>query len=296
MLQAFKYYISQAFSSVFRNKLMVIISVSTLIFCMLLLGLAIAFGVNLGYISNQLESQFEIHAFVDLSYTEEAARGLEPSVQGIAGIADAKFCTKEEALQSLQEMLDHSNALAGLEEDNPLQFSYKITLKNIREAGNVETALAAIGGIESVSNRTDILGGISTFTSIARNISIFGMIIFAFIAVFIISNTIKLTLMARKKEIEIMKSVGATNAFIRSPFIIEGGIVGLIGGVISFIPAYFGYQGVVAWWQGWAGSFGMFDLAPVSQLSSIFLSVFIIAGIAIGALGSMISVRKYLEI
>ncbi len=296
MLQAFKYYISQAFSSVFRNKLMVIISVSTLIFCMLLLGLGIAFGVNLGYISNQLESQFEIHAFVDLSYTEEAARALESSIKGIAGIADAKFSTKQEALESLQEMLDHSNALSGLEEDNPLQFSYKITLKNIREASTVETALAAIPGIESVSNRTDILNGISSFTVIARNISIFGMIIFAFIAVFIISNTIKLTLMARKKEISIMKSVGATNTFIRSPFIIEGGLVGLIGGIIAFIPAYFGYSGVVSWWQGWAGSFGMFDLAPLAQLSTIFLSVFIVVGIAIGSIGSMISVRKYLEI
>ena len=296
MLQAFKYYISQAFKSVFRNKLMVLISVSTLIFCMLLLGLAIAFGVNLGYISTQLESQFEIHAFVDLSYSEEDARALESSVRNVAGIADAKFSTKEEALQSLQEMLDHSSALSGLEEDNPLQFSYKITLTNINEAKNVETALSAIPGIESVSNRTDILNGISAFTVIARNISIFGMIVFAFIAVFIISNTIKLTLMTRKKEISIMKSVGATNAFIRSPFIIEGGLVGLIGGIIAFIPAYFGYSGVVTWWQGWAGSFGMFDLAPLSQLSTLFLVVFIVAGILIGALGSMISVRKYLKI
>ncbi len=296
MLQAFKYYISQAFSSVFRNKLMVLISVSTLVFCMLLLGLAIAFGVNLGYISNQLESQFEIHAFVDLEYTEDEARALEPSVKSISGIADAKFSTKEEALENLKEMLDYSDALAGLDEDNPLQFSYKITLKNIREASNVESALMQISGIESVSNRTDILNGISSFTSIARNVSIFGMIIFAFIAIFIISNTIKLTLMARKKEIEIMKSVGATNAFIRSPFIIEGGIVGLIGGIISFIPAYFGYKGVIDWWTGWSGSFGMFNLTPLSELSSVFLSVFIIAGIIIGAIGSMLSVRKYLEI
>ena len=296
MLQAFKYYISQAFSSVFRNKLMVLISVSTLVFCLLLLGLAIAFGVNLSYISTQLESQFEIHAFVDLSYTEEQAKSLESAVKSISGIANAKFASKEEALESLKEMLDYSDALAGLDEDNPLQFSYKITLKDINQASGVESALLQIPGIESVSNRTDILNGISSFTSVARNVSIFGMILFAFIAVFIISNTIKLTLMARKKEIEIMKSVGATNAFIRSPFIIEGGIVGFIGGIISFIPAYFGYKCVIDWWTGWSGSFGMFSLVPLGDLSPVFLSVFFIAGIIIGSIGSMLAVRKYLEI
>lgn len=292
MFNGVGYYTSSAFHSLWRNKLMVVISISTIIFCLMLLGLAIIFGVNLRYVSTQLEAQFELHAFVDLNYTETQARALEPQIRQVGGISDLSFSTKEEALSDLRSMLDGSEALSGLDEDNPLQFSYKITLSNIRDASTVERALGKINGISSVSNRTDILNGITSFTSIAGNVSLFGMLIFAFIAVFIISNTIKLALMSRKREIEIMKSVGATNWFIRSPFIIEGIIVGLIGGVISFLPAYFGYGAVLSWWSTF---FGIFKFVPLSQVAILLLIVFLATGSIIGSIGSVLSVRKYLR-
>lgn len=294
MFNSLRYYFSQAFQSVFKNKLMVFISITTIIFCLLLLGLAIIFGVNLKYISNQLEAQFEVHAFVDLSYTQEQAKSLESKIASVPHVKTAKFSTKEEALESLRGMMDSSDALIGLEEDNPLQFSYKITLDNIRNASSVAEALKKIDGITNVSNRTDILNGITSFTSIAGHISLAGMIIFAIVAVFIISNTIRLAVMSRKREISIMKSVGATNGFIRSPFIIEGIVVGVIGGIISFIPVYFGYNGVLSWWSG-IFSFGMFKLVPLSDILILLLSVFLLAGCLIGAAGSMFAVRKYLK-
>lgn len=294
MLRAFKYYISQSVVSMLRNKLMVFISISTVIFCMLLLGLAIIFGMNLTYISDQLESQFEIHAFVDISYKESDAKKLESKIKKIDGIAAAKFSDKNEALKSLKNMLGNDNdALAGLEEDNPLQFSYKITLSDIKKAAAVEKALEKIEGIESVSNRTDILRGISSFASVAGHVSLAGMIIFAVISVFIISNTIKLGLMSRKTEIGIMKSVGATDGFIRSPFIIEGAIVGIAGSLISYIPIILGYKSAVTWWDG---LFGIFRLLPAEEISYILMGVFLIAGVVIGSIGSIASVRKYLDV
>ncbi len=293
MFNNFKYYVKQAFSGIFRNKLMVFISLSTVIFCMLLLGLAIIFGMNLDYISEQLESQFEIHAFVDLSYSNEQAKALEPAILKTENIANAVFCTKEEALDSLKGTLDSTEALAGLEEDNPLHCYYKITLEDIKAATETEKLLMAIPGIVTVSNRTDILSGITSFTSISRNVSILGMLIFALVAIFIISNTIKLTLMNRKKEIEIMKSVGATNTFIRSPFIIEGTTVGIIGGLIALIPANLGYNAFLSWWSGF---FGLFNLLNTGLISTILLFVFVLAGAFIGAMGSVMSVRKYLSI
>lgn len=294
MLRAFKYYISQSFVSMLRNKLMVFISISTVIFCMLLLGLAIIFGMNLTYISNQLESQFEIHAFVDISYKEADAKKLESQIKKIDGIAAAKFSDKNEALESLKNMLGNDkDALAGLEEDNPLQFSYKITLSDIKKANSVEAALRKIKGIESVSNRTDILKAISSFATVASHVSLVGMIIFAVISVFIISNTIKLGLMSRKTEIGIMKSVGATDGFIRSPFIIEGTIVGLVGGIISYIPITIVYQSVISWWND---LFGIFKLVPAEEISYVILGVFLIAGAVIGSIGSIASVRKYLDV
>lgn len=294
MLRAFKYYISQSVTSMLRNKLMVFISISTVIFCMLLLGLAIIFGMNLTYISEQLESQFEIHAFVDISYKESQAKKLESSIKKIDGVATVKFSDKQEALKSLKNMLGNDNdALAGLDEDNPLQFSYKITLSDVKKANSVEKSLEKIKGIESVSNRTDILKGISSFASVAGHVSLIGMIIFAIISVFIISNTIKLGLMSRKTEISIMKSVGATDGFIRSPFIFEGMIVGLVGGAISYIPITLGYNSVVSWWEG---LFGIFRLLPAENISYIILGVFLIAGAVIGSIGSVASVRKYLDV
>ena len=293
MFNNFKYYLKQAFSGIFRNKLMVIISVSTIIFSMLLLGLAIVFGTNLSFISEQLEASFEIHAFVDLSYSEDSARALEPDIAALENIKSAVFATKEEALKSLESTYDDAAFFAGLEEDNPLHFYYKISLADVDSAAAVEQALSQVPGIVMVSNRTDVLNGIISFTGIARNVSIIAMIIFALVAIFIISNTIKLTLMNRKREIEIMKSVGATNRFIRSPFIIEGTIVGIIGGLIAYIPAYLAYRAFFGWWTSF---FGLFNLVEIGTISALLIVVFIIAGGVIGAIGSMLSVRKYLSV
>lgn len=293
MFNNFKYYLKQAFSGIFRNKLMVIISVSTIIFSMLLLGLAIVFGTNLSFISEQLEASFEIHAFVDLSYSEDVARALEPDIAAVENIKAAVFATKDEALQSLESTYDDAAFFAGLEDDNPLHYYYKISLADVDSALAVEQALGKIPGIVMVSNRTDVLNGIISFTGIARNVSILAMILFALVAIFIISNTIKLTLMNRKREIEIMKSVGATNRFIRSPFIIEGTIVGIIGGIIAYLPAHFAYRAFFNWWTGF---FGLFNLVEIATISALLIVIFIIAGGVIGAIGSMLSVRKYLSV
>ena len=292
MFNAARYYISQSFENIFKNKLMVFISITTILFSLLLLGIAIIFGVNLNYISSQLEAQFEVHAFVDLEYTEEQARALQTDIDSVAGIKTAKFSTKQEALESLRGMMDSDEALTGLEEDNPLKFSYKITLTDISKASYVEEELKKISGITSVSNRTDILKGITTFTSVAGHVSLFAMLVFAIIAIFIISNTIKLALMSRKREIAIMKSVGATNAFIRNPFVIEGIIVGLIGGVIAFLPIYFGYNAIVGWWTN---MLGFFKLISANEISAMLFMVFILSGGLLGAIGSTLSVRKYLH-
>ncbi len=292
MFRAFRYYISQAAYGMTKNKLMVFISISTLVFCLLLLGLAISFGLNLNYISDQLEAQFEVQAYVDLSFTEDEARALESEIKRISGIKSFVFSTKEQELEIVRDMFDDEKAFEGLEEDNPLHYAYKFSLTNINMASSVEASLKKIRGIDSVSNRTDILNGITTFTSIAGHVSLIGMLIFAVIAVFIISNTIKLAVMSRKREIEIMRSVGATNGFIRSPFIIEGIIVGLIGGLIAFIPVYFGYGAVLTWWSG---LYGIFRLLPLESISMTVIIVFLLAGSIIGAIGSINSVRKYLN-
>ncbi len=292
MFRTFKYYISQAVGGMVKNKLMVFISISTLVFCLLLLGLAISFGLNLTYISDQLQSQFEIHAFVDLEYTEEEAKALADTIESVPGIKKAVYSSKGDELEIVRDMFDDEKAFEGLEEDNPLHFAYKISLTDINMAKSVQSALENIEGIDSVSNRTDILNGITTFTGVAGHVSLFGMIIFAFIAIFIISNTIKLAVMSRRKEISIMKSVGATNSFIRSPFIIEGVIVGIIGGLISFIPVYFGYGAVEAWWSG---LYGIFRILPLEKISVVILIVFLLAGSTIGAIGSVNAVRKHLN-
>ncbi|MFA7637283.1 MAG: permease-like cell division protein FtsX, partial [Monoglobales bacterium] len=272
MFNTFKYYLKQAFSGIFRNKLMVLISLSTIIFSMLLLGLAISFGTNLNYVSEQLEASFEVHAFVDLSYSEEAARALQPEIAALENVKEAVFATKEEALESLESTYDDAAFFSGLDQDNPLHYYYKISLADVDKASSVAQALTKIPGIVMVSNRTDVLNGIISFTGIARNVSILAMLLFAFVAIFIISNTIKLTLMNRKTEIEIMKSVGATGRFIRSPFIIEGTIVGIIGGLIAYIPAFFAYKAFFNWWTGF---FGLFNLVGIGVISTILLSVFI---------------------
>ena len=294
-MRACKNYISQAFAGLWKNRIMSVMATATIVFCLLLLGIALILGFNISYVSKQLEGQYEIHAYVDMSYGIDEAKALKPSIEGIEYVAAAEFVSKEEALKDMEKSMEESaSAFEMLEGDeNPLPHTYNITLTDVRKADEVVTKIKEIEGIEEVKNRSDVLEKIVSTTRGAQMVSLIGMLIFAFVGVFIISNTIKMSVMARSSEIEIMKYVGATDWYIRWPFVIEGTVMGLIGAVIAYIPVSVVYGNIVSWWKE---SIPMFSLMAMSELRHIVIIVFLVIGCLLGAFGSLISIRKHLRV
>ena len=237
MWRACKNYIKQAFSNLWRNRIMSLMATATIAFCLVLLGISLILGFNINYVSGQLEGQYEIHAYVDLSYSEEDAQKIKSEIEKIEYVKTAEFISKEKALEDMAEsMADSASAFEMLQGDeNPLPHTFNVTLTDVRMANQVVKQIEKIQGIDEVRNRSDILQRIISTTRGAQVASVVGMLIFAFVGVFIISNTIKMSVIARSREIEIMKYVGATDWYIRWPFVIEGTVMGIIGAGIGFL-------------------------------------------------------------
>lgn len=294
-LRNMKYYSGQSLSSIWRNRLMSLISLSTVCFCLILLGVAILIGDNLRYISQQLQAQFEIQAYMDSSATQAQVESMEEKIRALSGVADVVVETPEEGIEWFkQEIENGAEAFQGLEgKNNPLPYCFKVTLSDATQAESVENSIKSMNQILQVNNRRDVLNTIMRFTRGVRWVSLAGMLIFALIAVFIISNTIKLAVMARSREISIMKSVGATDWFIRWPFIIEGAIVGLLGAIVAFFPVFFGYKGVAGWWSG---TLDIVKLVDANAMLGYLILAFCLIGIGIGSIGSVMAVRKHLKV
>jgi cell division transport system permease protein len=217
-------------------------------------------------------------------------------ILAIENVKDATLFTKEDTLEYMKTIFDEkSAALEGYEgENNPFRDSYKITLNDLYLAEETTKALSEIENVSEVSNNREVLNSILKTSGTIRTGSLVIMIMLCLISVFIIANTIKIAVFSRRKEIGVMKFVGATNWFIRWPFIFEGIITGVVGALISFALISWAY--VVVYSKTLTLNMDVFSLMPYSSLWSILLICFISIGTLIGAVGSALSIRKHLDV
>ncbi|MBQ4159808.1 MAG: permease-like cell division protein FtsX [Clostridia bacterium] len=291
----FKYYVSQAVRSVFRNGLMSVTSIFTVVCCMIILGLFMIISINVNHIAQQLEQQCEIQAFINEAYDDAQVSALQKQVKGIENIATAEIFSKEDTLEYMREISDNNAALLdGYEgEDNPFRDSLKITLKDLSLLKPTVEKLSAVEGKEEVSYKQTVMENILKVSNGIRNVSFWGMLLLCIVSIFIIANTIKLAVYARRKEIGVMKFVGATDWFIRWPFIIEGIIIGVVGALIAFGLISWGYIALV----GKANiGIDIFTFKAYNEVAVQMIGMFVSIGAVIGALGSAISIRKHLDV
>jgi len=291
----FKYFLSQAFRSVFRNGLMSATSIFTVVCCMIILGVFMIVSINVNFIAQQLESQCEIQAFIDEAYTAEEVESVRTKVLAIGNVADAQIHTKEDAYNDMREMFaENASLLDGYAgEDNPFRDSLKITLKDLEEISTTMTEILAVEGVEEVTDKQSTMESILQFSRNIRNISFWGMVLLCLVSVFIIANTIKLAVYARRKEIGVMKFVGATDWFIRWPFIFEGIIIGVIGALIAFALVSWGYVALTG--QANVG-IDLFKFKTYKEIAWSMIGMFVSIGAVIGAVGSALSIRKHLDV
>ena len=291
---AFKYYLKNAASSFVRNGIMTVASFITVTCCLFLFGVFLLFSLNMTSISKQIESQCELIARIDINADEQTQQNIYNAILSLDNVSAAHLETKEQAFANFKkELEDDAEVLEGLENENFLRSSIIITLTDIRKTNETIRELKKIDSIAEIENHRDIVDDVIVFTSAIKNGSVAAMIVLLLIAVFIIQNTIKLSVFAREKEIHIMKFVGATDHFIRMPFIIEGVIIGILGFVVSFLIIAFGYDTVIG---TIASTIKLFDFVPLEQCIiplGISMAVF---GVLMGAAGSGLSIKRHLKV
>lgn len=296
----FGYLIGEGFRNVFKNKKSTIASIIIMCATMFVFGIFFLVGENVNHITKTIEEQQGMEVFIYDEATETQTTELGNQIRSMNYVNTVTYKTKEEALDQMKRMFkDKKGYLETYEgEGNPFKASYVVTLTDLTKLEEVQSQIEQSPIVANIQTRPDTVNALIQIADGIKLISIIILVILILISIFIITNTIKLTVHARRKEISIMKYVGATNSFIRWPFMVEGMIIGLISAIISMLllgGAYNVVSNEIE--QALVGLRGAdVLLLPMSDMFGTLIIVYLVLGLGIGALGSAISMRKYLEV
>lgn len=297
---SFRYLTKQGLHNLRANRLMSLASIGVLTACLLLTGIAGLFSANVNSLVEYLGDQNETVVYLDQGLGDEQLASVDQTLRSMPGLAAVTYVSQEEVLETYKGyMSEYADLFNDFEEDNPFHANYRVVLEDLNRMDEMITQLEQIDGVYSVSAPTQLS---SVFLTIQRAVTYAGwalVAVLALVSVVVISNTIRLTVFARRKEINIMKYVGATNGFIRWPFFVEGTSVGLISGLLAaglVIGAYALVVNKVGAMSGFWGPILGSCLLSVGQVWPIVLGAFLIFGVIIGSIGTATSIRKYLEV
>ena len=289
----------KVFGNVMKNKKSTGASLMIMCATMLIFGLFFLIGQNVNHIMREVEAQQGMQVFMHKEATEEQIQKLQEEINNLENVAKVTFISREEAINSqLKRFGDNAKLLeAYTGENNPLGVSFLVNVTNLEKASEVESAIKGLENVKEVTLRTNTIQALINFANGVKIISGIILVLLIIISVFIIANTIKLTVHARRKEITIMRYVGATNGFIRWPFIVEGVIIGIIAALISILLLGVGYNAVIqkVVTSSITNTISL-SLLTFSDIFALVIAVYLILGIGIGTIGSIISMRKYLEV
>ena len=293
----FGYLLGEGFRNVFHNKKSSGASLAIMCATMLIFGLFFMIIENLNNAVETLETQQGIQVFIQKTATDAQMEQIGEQIQAIDGVNKVTFVSKEDALNQTKEKLKDKQALiAGWDESNPFKASYLVTLTDLKLSSQVQDEIKKIDNIDSIQSRDETINGLVAIANGVRIVSAVILTLLVLISIFIIGNTIKLTVHARRKEISIMKYVGATDSFIRWPFVIEGIIIGIVAALISILVLGIAYSLITnAAANSIISTMGI-KLLSFTDMTTLLVIVYMVLGIGIGALGSSISMRKYLQV
>ena len=295
----FSYLIGEGFKNVWKQKKSTGASLVIMCATMIIFGIFFLAGENINNMMKDLESQQGMRVFIEKEATEENITKLGDTIKALDGVNKVEFISEEDALKDVKEQLDDKQYLIeGYDTDNPFRASYVVTLTDLSKSEQVKSEIEEMEFVGSVSSRDTTISALMSVTHGINIISWTILVLLIVISTFIISNTIKLTVHARRKEISIMKYVGATNSFIRWPFMVEGIIIGIVAALISILIIGVSYDFLVE--KILASSITnvikTITLLPFEAMFGKILIVYLVLGVGIGAIGSVISMRKYLKV
>lgn len=293
------YLLSEGFHNVMKNKKSTGASLMIMCATMLIFGLFFLIGENVNHMMKELESNQGMQVFMTKKVSDEQIQELEEKIKDLPDVAKVEFISKEQGMNTFKERFGENAKIldAYTGDDNPITDSFVVTLTKLEKSEEVKTQIEGFENVKNVELRDKTIEALIKVTNGVRIVSAVILVLLIVISVFIIANTIKLTVHARRKEISIMKYVGATNGFIRWPFIVEGIIIGVVAALISVLLLGIAYNSLM----GQITSSEVFSnmglsLLTFSEIFTLIITVYLILGTGIGALGSIISMRKYLEV
>ena len=289
-----KYFFKEALKSMKRNGLMTLASISTVALSLFMLGVFLCGVINLNNMASSLENQVQLSIYLKDGLTTDQIMAVGKQIKAIPNLKHLEFVNKEQAMKEFKARLgDQQQLVNALGDVNPLPNSYVLTFDNPSDVKATAKLAATFQGVESTHYGQDIVEELFRITQVIR---IGGIVLIGFLAaatLFIISNTIRLTVFARRKEIAIMKYVGATNGFIRWPFLIEGMLLGLVGAVIAVLCVGEFYHFITMEVSESLAFFPLVPLFPVFYDVAIYI---LGGGIVVGAIGSTISLKQYMKV
>lgn len=286
------YLIKEGFKNIWNNRMMSLASIIVLVSCLIITGAATLLSVNVESLISSIGDDNEIKVYLSDEVSEVDAIKLGTQLSKISNVDKCEYYSKHEAIKEYQTQLGYAYE-SMLDDDNPLPNAYKIRLKDLSKYNETIKEIKKVKGVESTSDRSEIARILTKLNNFVTLVGFWVVLILGIVTLFIISNTIKMTMYSRRFEISIMKSVGATNAFVRIPFIIEAMVIGLISGLISACVLIGIYNPV----RETASNMIYFIGKSTIPLENIWLYVlvgFSCAGMLIGLLGGFISMTKYL--
>ena len=292
---SFRYLVKEGFRNTWTNRMMSIASICVLLSCLVLIGSASMIFLNIDSLVQKIENENVIMVYIDDEATDADIDELGIELQNLNNVQKIEFVAKEDAWAEQIATMDEAQAEFFTEQTDeiPLPDAYKVTVKDLEQFTSTVKQIKKLDHIDTVRQNTDLA---KKLAKISNGISIISIVIISVlfaISLFIISNTITLTVYSRRLEISIMKSVGATNSFVQLPFVVEGIILGVVAGVMSLFAVWGIYELAIS---RFGDVFSSIGLEPLNFMNYawIMLGVFVAIGIVSGVGGSLITMRKYL--
>lgn len=298
---SFRYLFGQGLRNMFANRMMTLASLGVLTVCMLITGFTGLLSVNLNSLMKWLGEQNEMVAMLDRQLSEEVYVDIGKQILSIEGVQEAKYISKAQALEEMSgDMGEYAHLFSELEgEENPLYAQYNVRIKDPAQTQQIMQKVQNVEGVEIVHSPESL---IRTFLNVQRWVQIISwglVVVLCVVSGVVINNTIRLTVFARRREINIMKFVGATNGFIRMPFFVEGMTVGIVSGLVATGIVLGGYTALIQraklYFSGWEDAVQEVVL-PVATVWPWVLGGFCVFGLLLGGIGTITSMRKHLDV
>ena len=288
------YHIKEGFRSIFTHGLMSFASVCMIVACLLIMGSFSLVAVNINEMLGQLEDENEFLAYVDESLDSGQSMSLQAKLASIPNVASATYTSKEEALKNFQAEQGNEVLFQNIPADS-LRDRYSIHVEDIELMEQTVAEVEAVTGIAETRAALEIAEGFLMLRNVATAIALILIAMLVLISIFIIANTIKLATFSRREEIAIMKMCGATNWFIRWPFLVEGLLLGLMGGLVAYVCQW-GVYSLIGKAMAESGILEIITMIPFQNLAGVVLPVFVAVSLVIGGGGSAFAIRKFLQV